>query len=63
MDNTVSWEEFQLTFVRNVNEVTAAVTSGGEPNSFFRIIEFLTFDEQRKGYVLEDDCMEVLFSR
>ena len=40
-----------------------SVTHASEPHVFFRIIEFLTFDEARKGYCLEDDVMEVLFSR
>ena len=26
-------------------------------------IQFLTFDENNKGYIIEDDCMEILFAR
>lgn len=61
MDGCVSWDEFQLTFCRNVDTTSASHAS--EPHAFFRVIEFLTFDEARKGYCLEDDVMEVLFSR
>ena len=61
LDARISWDEFQLTFCRNVD--TAGATHASEPHAFFRVIEFLTFDEQRKGYCLEDDVMEILFSR
>jgi hypothetical protein len=60
-DGRISFDELQLTFYRNVNDLSATtaggIYTGGEPNTFFRIVEFLTFDEERKGYVLEDDCM------
>ena len=57
-DGVVCWDEFQLAYYRSVNDTTA-----NEPQSFFRLIEFLIFDPQHKGYVIEDDCMEILFAR
>jgi hypothetical protein len=27
------------------------------------LLEFLIFDEAHKGYIMEDDCMEILFAR
>ncbi len=57
-DDVICWEEFQLCYFRNVND-----TTGNEPSSFFRIIEFLTFDPSHKGSIMEDDVMEVLFIR
>jgi len=53
-DGAICWEEFQLTYYRNVNDAT-----GSEPSSFFRIIEFLTFDPGHRGVIMEDDVMEV----
>jgi Ca2+-binding EF-hand superfamily protein len=57
-DQLISWDEVQLTYCRNMENQTDI-----EPNSFFRLIEFLTFDEMNKGYIIEDDCMEMLFAR
>mmetsp|Transcript_26432 Transcript_26432/g.26682 ORF Transcript_26432/g.26682 Transcript_26432/m.26682 type:complete len:240 (-) Transcript_26432:33-752(-) len=57
-DWVIDWEEFQLTCYRNIHDVT-----GCEPNTFFRIIEFLTFDSLHKGFIVEDDCMDILFAR
>jgi len=57
-DEVICWDEFQLTYHRNITD-----TTGSEPSSFFRLLEFLTFDQQKKGYIIEDDCMEILFAR
>lgn len=54
----IDWDEFQLTYYRNIMD-----TSGSEPCTFFHVLEFFTFDEQHKGYIIEDDCMEILFAR
>ena len=40
--------------------VTVSVNHASEPHVFFRIIEFLTFDEARKGYCLEGMMVVVL---
>jgi Ca2+-binding EF-hand superfamily protein len=58
LDGEVDWEEFQLTYYRNVSD-----QSGTEPCGFFSILEFLTFDDSNKGYIVEDNCMEILFAR
>lgn len=57
-DGVIDWDEFQLTYYRNILD-----TSGSEPCTFFHVLEFFTFDEQHKGYIIEDDCMEILFAR
>lgn len=57
-DGVICWDELQLTYLRNV-----ADTTGNEPCSFFRILEFITFDPLHKGVIMEDDVMEVLFIR
>lgn len=57
-DEAICWDEFQLTYYRNINDTTQI-----EPSEFFRVLEFMTFDEQHKGYIVEDDCMEMLFAR
>lgn len=58
VDEMVSWDEFLLTYYRNVTDI-----SGCEPCSFFRIMEFVVFDPHHKGRIVEDDVMEVLFAR
>lgn len=57
-DWVIDWEEFQLTSYRNIHD-----TTGCEPNAFFRIIEFVTFDSMHKGFIVEDDCMDILYAR
>jgi len=57
-DGCVCWDELQLAYRRNVDDAT-----GNEPSSFFRLVEFLTFDQGRKRFITEDDCMEILFVR
>mmetsp|Transcript_1419 Transcript_1419/g.2269 ORF Transcript_1419/g.2269 Transcript_1419/m.2269 type:complete len:260 (+) Transcript_1419:136-915(+) len=57
-DGVIDWDEFQLTYYRNIVD-----ESGCEPCTFFHVLEFLTFDENNKGYIIEDDCMEILFAR
>ncbi len=54
-DEAIDWEEFQLTYSRNI-----ADTTGAEPCAFFNIMEFTIFDgAHHKGRIVEDDCMEV----
>lgn len=58
LDGVIDLDEFLLTYYRNVTD-----TTGAEPHAFFRLMDFMLFDEQNKGYVIEDDCMVVLFER
>lgn len=57
-DGVICWDEFQLAYYRSINDSTS-----NEPQAFFRLLEFLTFDQTHKGYIIEDDCMEILFAR
>jgi len=57
-DDVICWDEFQLAYRRSIDD-----TTGNEPSSFFRLLEFVSFDNSRKGYIIEDDCMEILFVR
>jgi Ca2+-binding EF-hand superfamily protein len=58
VDDVICWDEFQLTYYRNITD-----TTGSEPCSFFRIMEFVMFDPPHKGLIMEDDVMEILFVR
>lgn len=57
-DEMIDYDEYQLTYYRNINDKTK-----NEPFTFFHVQQYLCWDETHKGYIMEDDCMEVLFSR
>ena len=59
-DGVIDWDEFLLTYFRNIQKDNNGQT---EPNNFFNILEFISFDPTRKGFIMEDDVMETLFSR
>ena len=54
----ISWDEFQLVYYRKVIREEA-----NEPEAFSQILEYLLYDMHHNGYILEDDCMEVLYGR
>eukprot|EP01031_Cornospumella_fuschlensis_P037203 gene37203-45157_t len=58
LDGLIDYDELQLTYYRNITDNT-----GSEPCFFFKILEFLIFDASHKGYIIEDDCMEILYAR
>lgn len=58
LDGCVDWEEFQLTYYRNLKDDT-----GTEPFELFNVIQFLTYDSKFKGFITEDDTMGTLFAR
>lgn len=58
LDGAVDWDEFQLMFFRNMTDKT-----GLEPFELFNVVQFMTFDQDNKGYITEDDCMSTLFVR
>jgi Ca2+-binding EF-hand superfamily protein len=58
MDEHINYDELQLTYFRNI-----ADTTGCEPSSFFVLLDFMIFDGSHKGYIIEDDCMEILYAR
>jgi len=58
LDQHVDWQEFQLMFERNTTDKT-----GLEPFELFNIVQFMTYDEDFKGHITEDDTMSTLFAR
>ena len=67
-DNEIDYEEFQLTYYRNITIKTVKNPDGSEhlepePNTFFHIMQFVIFDSSHKGFIVEDDCMEILYAR
>ena len=58
LDQCVDWHEFQLMFYRNTTDQT-----GLEPFELFNIVQFMTYDEDFKGHITEDDTMSTLFAR
>lgn len=84
-DGHICYDEFCLTYVRNVKAMASASASihsnvnsdpagqnknsdnaFNEPSSFFFLVDFVIFEAsggQRKGYIIEDDCMEILYGR
>jgi hypothetical protein len=59
-DLVIDWDEFLLTYWRNIQKDNTGLT---EPNNFFNILEFISFDPAHRGFIMEDDVMEILFSR
>jgi len=59
-DGVVDWDEFLLTYFRNIQQTNNGLT---EPNNFFNILEFISFDPAHRGFIMEDDVMEILFTR
>jgi len=58
LDLCVDWDEFQVMFYRNTTDQT-----GLEPFELFNIVQFMTYDEDFKGHITEDDTMSTLFAR
>jgi len=58
IDQMIDFDELQLTYYRNITDTTQT-----EPCLFFKVLEFLIFDASHKGYIIEDDCMEILYAR
>ena len=58
LDSQIDWSEFQLMFERNTSD-----TTGLEPFELFNIVQFMTYDEDFKGHITEDDTMSTLFAR
>tara|TARA_A100001015_G_scaffold260416_1_gene305104 strand:- start:2516 stop:3460 length:945 start_codon:yes stop_codon:yes gene_type:complete len=54
----IGWDEYQLAFYRKVIQ-----DQSNEPEAFLQILEYLLYDMHHNGYILEDDCMEVLYGR
>ena len=57
-DSVICLDELLLAYRRNLDDKT-----GNEPSTFFRLLEFLLFDQAKRGFITEDDCMEILFVR
>ena len=58
LDGCVDWDEFQLMFIRNIND-----TTGLEPSKFYNVVQFMIYDKKVTGMVSVDDTMKMLFER
>ena len=58
LDSCVDWEEFKLTFKRNVADKT-----GLEPFQLFNVIQFMMYDKDGSGQVTVDETMHMLYTR
>jgi hypothetical protein len=58
LDGCVDWDEFQMMYYRNMTD-----TTGLEPFELFNIVQFMTYDQDFKGHITEDDTMSTLFAR
>ena len=54
----IGWDEYQLVYYRKVVKELP-----NEPAAFSQILDYLLYDMHKNGYILEDDCMEVLYGR
>jgi calmodulin len=58
IDGSVSWQEFQLMFRRNLADKT-----GLEPSQLFSVVQFLMYDRDFTGMVSLDQTMHMLYNR
>jgi len=58
LDGVVDWEEFKLTYQRNL-----ADTTGLEPSQLFNVIQFMLYDKDGSGRVTVDETMHMLYTR
>lgn len=58
VDGVIDWDEFHLTFERNVKD-----TSGLEPSSFYHMVQFMIYDRDNNGKVSIDETMNMLYGR
>ncbi|GBG32825.1 Calmodulin [Hondaea fermentalgiana] len=58
LDGVVDWEEFKLTYQRNL-----ADTTGLEPCQLFNVIQFMIYDKDGSGKVTVDETMHMLYTR
>ncbi len=58
LDQCVDWEEIQLMFLRNANDLT-----GLEPSKLYNMVQFMMYDISNSGTVSVDEAMNMLYSR
>lgn len=58
LDGLVDWEEFKLTYQRNLADST-----GLEPCQLFNLIQFMLYDKDGSGKVTIDETMHMLYTR
>lgn len=58
LDGVVDWDEFKLTYQRNL-----ADTTGLEPCQLFNVIQFMIYDKDGSGKVTVDETMHMLYTR
>lgn len=58
MDGYVSENEFEKMYKRCIIDEREQ-----EPKRLFYLIQFLMYDKERKGYITEEDTLEILYIR
>mmetsp|Transcript_1231 Transcript_1231/g.3580 ORF Transcript_1231/g.3580 Transcript_1231/m.3580 type:complete len:250 (-) Transcript_1231:170-919(-) len=58
LDGFVDWDEFKLTYQRNLADAT-----GLEPCQLFNVVQFMLYDKDGSGKVTVDETMHMLYTR
>ncbi len=58
LDGLVSEKEFQKMYKRCILDEREQ-----QPKRLFYLVQFLMYDKERKGYITEEDTLEILYIR
>lgn len=58
MDGFVDKNEFERMYKRCITD-----TKEQEPKKLFYLVQFLMYDKDQKGYITEEDTLEILYIR
>lgn len=58
LDNFIDYSEFEKLYKRCIIDEKEE-----EPKKLYYLIQFLMYDKEKKGYIIEEDTLEILYIR